>query len=72
LIRIDMKDAAEKELCKQAFCKDVCDNCKLGIRVVRANLVVQTPHQDLNSPSGKFPTYTLVTDVAMRNLSYIR
>lgn len=72
LIRIDMRNTAEKDLCPQAFCKDQCDNCKIGLRVVRITLQTQTPYQDLNSPTGGRPTYRLVTDVAMRNLSYIR
>ncbi len=71
LILINMQDAPSKRLCDQSFCSAACDNCLLGIRVVRVTMTVQTPYADLNSPTGRFPTYRLVTDVAMRNLSYI-
>lgn len=71
LVRVNMENAQSKRLCDQDFCRAACENCMLGLRVVRIVITVQTPYADLNSPVGRFPTYRLVTDVAMRNLSYI-
>ncbi len=62
----------EKEICQSVLCNTQCDNCKLGIRVVRIHLVVRTPYPDPNSPTQNRPTFRFDTDVAMRNLSYIQ